>query len=170
MIFLKKLVKQIDNLSEFIGKIFIWLIVPLTLIDVYEVFSRYVLNSPHIWSMDVTTWLYGMHFMLLAGYTLLYKRHVFIDIFYARWSPRTQALVDTITYLLFFFPFCIIIINVGIKFVVFSWSIRETTATSTPLPLYLYKTIFPISMILLVIQGLSELIKKILFYIKGVEL
>lgn len=164
---LKKVSKNIDILSEWTGKIFIWLILILVLVDVYEVFARYILNSPHMWSMNIITWIYGSHFMLLAGYTLLHNRHVSIDIFYLRFSPKTQAILDIITYLLFFFPFLVIIIWFGSKYAAFSWKIKETTTTTQPLPVYLYKTVLPISVTLLLFQGLSEFIKKILFLIEG---
>lgn len=167
---LQSMVQKIDQLSEWTGKIFIWLGLPLVLVDVYEVFSRYILNSPHMWSMNITTWLYGAHFMMLAGYTLLHKRHVSIDIFYSHCSPRKQAWIDVITYLLFFFPFLVIIIWVGSRYAAFSWKIRETTPTTQPLPVYLYKTILPVSLVLLLLQGLSDFLKKVLFLVKGAEL
>ncbi len=167
---IQSFIKRLDSISEWTGRIFVWAVVPLTVIVVFEVISRYVFNHPHIWCLSIFTWLYGVHFMLLAGYTLLHKRHITIDIFYARWTPRTQAFVDVVTYLLFFFTFVGIILWAGIGVAKFSWTIKETTATTSPLPLYPYKTVFPIAVGLLLLQGLSEFLKRVVFLVKGVQM
>jgi len=167
---IQSFVKWLDSISEWTGRIFVWTVVPLTIIVVFEVISRYVFGHPHIWCLSIFTWLYGVHFMLLAGYTLLHKRHIAIDILYAHWTPRVQAVVDVVTYLLFFFGFVGIILWAGVGVAKLSWTIRETTATTSPLPLYPYKAVLPIAMVLLMLQGLSEFLKRLVFLIKGVQL
>ena len=71
---------------------------------VYEVVARYFFNAPTIWAYDMTFMLYGSFFMLGAAYTLQRSGHIRTDVFYARWSPRTQARVDLACYLVLFFP------------------------------------------------------------------
>ena len=72
---LKTILKGFDWVSEWTGRIFVWLVIPLTVVVVWEVVSRRVFNAPHIWATEVTNYLYGPHFMLVAAYTLLYKSH-----------------------------------------------------------------------------------------------
>ncbi|MBW2208465.1 MAG: TRAP transporter small permease subunit [Deltaproteobacteria bacterium] len=79
--------KGLDNVSEWSGRISMWLIIPLTIVVVYEVFTTKVFNAPHIWAPEITAYIYGPYFMLVAAYTLLYKAHVRIDIIYQKFSP-----------------------------------------------------------------------------------
>src|SRR5262245_66599544 len=71
---------------------------------VWEVFARYFFNAPTIWAYDMTYILYGTFFMLGSAYTLLRGKHIRTDNFYSQWSPRRQGLVDTVCYLVLFFP------------------------------------------------------------------
>ncbi|RLB21231.1 MAG: hypothetical protein DRG71_08575, partial [Deltaproteobacteria bacterium] len=66
-----KFLRACDAISDWSGKIFMWLIIPLTALVAFEVISRRFLNAPHIWSLEVTNYLYGPHFMIVAAYTLL---------------------------------------------------------------------------------------------------
>jgi TRAP-type mannitol/chloroaromatic compound transport system permease small subunit len=92
------LVRVIDTFSEWCGRVFSWLIIPLVFGATYEVIARYVFNRPTIWAYDLSYMLYGAHFMLGAGYTLLKGGHIRTDIFYQNWSPRTQGRVDALLY------------------------------------------------------------------------
>ena len=167
---LKTILKGFDRISEWTGKIFIWLIIPLTVVVVYEVISRRVFNAPHIWATEVTNYIYGPHFMLVAAYTLLYKSHVSIDIIYGRYSPRTRGILDIITYLVFFFPFCLIVFYQGIIFAQTSWSIGETSESAALRVVPLIKTVIPITFGLLLIQGLANFIRSIMLVARGKEL
>ena len=69
---LKAFLNGLDQISEWSGRIFVWLIIPLTGVVAYEVVARRVFNAPHIWATEVTDYIYGAHFMLVAAYTLLY--------------------------------------------------------------------------------------------------
>ncbi len=91
-------------ISTFVGQAASWLIIALTLIISYEVFSRYALGTPHAWVFDVSNMLYGALFMLAGAYTLAKRGHVRGDILYGFLSPRVQAGIDLVLYLLFFFP------------------------------------------------------------------
>jgi len=151
--------KGLDTVSEWTGRIFMWLIIPLTLVVVYEVISIKVFGRPHIWAPEITAYLYGPYFMLVAAYTLLYKAHVSIDIIYQKFSPRTRGILDCFTYLVFFFPFCIILLHQGYLYTETSWLMNETSG-SAELPIVpQIKMVIPVTYALLLIQGLSNIIK-----------
>lgn len=167
---LKTFLNGIDKISEWSGRIFIWLIIPLTLVVAFEVISRRVFDVPHIWAPEVTDYIYGPHFMLVAAYTLLYKAHVSIDIIYLRFSARVRGILDVFTHLVFFFPFCIIIFYQGIIFAQTSW-VQHETSGSAALPVVPHiKTVIPITFALILIQGLANFIRSILLVIRGKEI
>jgi TRAP-type mannitol/chloroaromatic compound transport system permease small subunit len=97
-------VRVIDSISDWSGRLFAWLIVPLVAGTTYEVIVRYAFNAPTIWAYDLSYMLYGSHFMLGAAYTLLKGGHIRTDIFYQNWSTRKQGWVDALLYLFLFFP------------------------------------------------------------------
>ena len=167
---LKTILKGFDWVSEWTGRIFVWLIIPLTVLVVFEVISRRVFNAPHIWATEVTNYIYGPHFMLVAAFTLLYKSHVSIDIIYGRFSPRTRGILDIITYLVFFFPFCTIVFYQGIVFAQTSWSIGETSESAALRIVPLIKSVIPFSFGLLLLQGLGNFIRSIMQLVKGKEI
>ena len=101
---MQKLFLTVDRLSTWIGQFFSWLVVGLTALIGYEVFSRYVLNSPHAWAFDAMIMMYGTMFMMAGAYTLSKNGHVRGDILYGFLKPRTQAIFDLILYVVFFIP------------------------------------------------------------------
>lgn len=108
--------------------------------------------------------------MLVAAYGLLYKAHVRIDLFVMRGSKRTQEMLDLICYFILFFPFVIVILSHGIVYAIESWSTWETSWSTWGPPLYPSKTVIPITAFLLLIQGISDVIKKIIFLKTGEEI
>jgi len=167
---LKTLLQGLDNVSEWSGRIFMWLIIPLTALVVCEVISRRVFNMPHIWAPEVTDFIYGPHFMLVAAYTLLYGGHVTIEVIYERFSPKARAILDCFTYLVFFFPFCIIAFTQGILFAYTSWSIGETSGSAALIVVPGIKTVIPVALALILIQGLSNFIRRLAFLVRGKEI
>ena len=105
-----------------------------------------------------------------AAYTLFYKSHVSIDIIYGRYSPRTRGILDIITYLVFFFPFCLIVFYQGIIFAQTSWSIGETSESAALRIVPLVKTVIPVTFGLLLLQGLANFIRSIMLVLKGKEI
>ena len=167
---LKTLLNGFECVSESTGRIFVWLIIPLTVVVVWEVISRRFFNAPHIWATEVTNYIYGPHFMLVAAYTLLYRSHVSIDIIYGRYSPRTRGILDIITYIIFFFPFCSIVFYQGIVFAQTSWAIGETSESAALRVVPLIKTVIPVTFGLLLLQGLANFIRSIMLVVKGKEI
>lgn len=166
---IKTLLKFLDGFSEWSGRIFVWLVIPLAILVVFEVISRRFFNAPHIWSTEVIDFVYGPHFMLAAAYTLLYKAHVRIDVIYEKFSPRTRGILDIITYMVFFFPFCIIVLYQGVIFAHTSWAIGETSDSAALRIVPLVKTVVPVSIGLLLIQGIATYIRAIIQAIRGEE-
>jgi TRAP-type mannitol/chloroaromatic compound transport system permease small subunit len=108
--------------------------------------------------------------MIVAGYTLFHKAHVSVDILFAKFKQRTKAILDVITYSIFFFPFLLVVLYEGIKYAANSWKISETSWSAFAPPLYPIKTVIPITAALLLIQGISIFIRQIHMAIKGKEL
>jgi TRAP-type mannitol/chloroaromatic compound transport system permease small subunit len=164
-----KVLNGLDQVSEWTGRIFVWLVIPLTLVVAFEVVSRRFFDSPHIWATEVTDYIYGPHFMLVAAYTLLYKAHVRIDVIYMKFSPRTRGILDLITYAIFFYPFILIVLYQGFIFAHTSWSIGETSESAALRIVPLIKTTIPVTAALLLIQGTAVFIRAILQVVRGEE-
>jgi len=162
--------KKIDGISDWTGRVFCWLVIPLTVLIVYEVFTRRVLGAPTIWTFELSNFLYGAHFMLVAGYGLLHKSHVCIDLFVMRGSKRTAQILDLLCYFVLFFPFIIMILYHGIDFAKDSWATLETSWSTWAPPLSPIKTVIPVTAFLLLLQGISEVIKKVIFLKTGEEI
>ena len=94
----QSLLLLVDRVSTWLGQIFAWVIVALTLMITWEVFSRYVLNAPHDWALDVQIMFYGTLFMMAGAYTLSRDGHVRGDMLYRLWRPRVQASVEFVLY------------------------------------------------------------------------
>src|SRR5512136_3417757 len=101
---MQKALLFVDKLSTLVGHVFAWMIVGLTLLITWEVFSRYVLEHPHAWAFDAMIMMYGTLFMMAGAYTLAKNGHVRGDVLYGFFRPRTQAAWDLILYVLFFLP------------------------------------------------------------------
>ena len=104
MTYLDKFTTFIDNISEVTASVIIYLVVVLTAVLGYEILARYAFNNPTKWAFDVSYMLGGTFFLFGEAYALKYQRHVRIDIFYCQFSPRMQATIDVVFYLLFFSP------------------------------------------------------------------
>jgi TRAP-type mannitol/chloroaromatic compound transport system permease small subunit len=151
---------MVDRISTFIGQFFSWLVVALTLLIGYEVFSRYVLNNPHAWAFDVMIMMYGTMFMMAGAYTLSKNGHVRGDILYGFLKPRTQAIFDLILYVVFFIPGVIALAYAGYEYAADSWRILEhSSITADGPPLYPFKTIIPLAGVILLLQGLVEIFR-----------
>jgi TRAP-type mannitol/chloroaromatic compound transport system permease small subunit len=131
---MQSLLLRVDRLSTGLGQFFAWLIILLTLMITWEVFSRYALNSPHDWALDAQVMMYGTLFMMAGAYTLAKNSHVRGDVLYGFFRPRTQATLDLILYVLFFLPGIVALTWAGWTFAQESLAIRESTFSATPLP------------------------------------
>ncbi|MEE8350961.1 MAG: TRAP transporter small permease subunit [Rhodospirillales bacterium] len=157
---LRTWIVRIDSISIWSGKLCAWLIVPMIGALVYEVFARYGFDAPTMWAYDTTFMLYGSHFMLGAAFTLSKGAHIRTDFLYRLWSDRVQAIVDLTIYVIFFFPGFFFFLWVSVEFAAKSWEQSELIITSPWLPIvYPFKTVIPVTVVLLMIQGVSESLK-----------
>jgi len=162
-------VQAVDaTVGEWSGRLFCWLVLPLTLGLTYEVIARYLFNAPTLWAYDIAYMLYGSHFMLGAAYTLYKRGHIRTDIFYERFSPRTQGIIDATLYLLLFFPGMIYIFMAGFQEARLSWSVLEVSdASPWRPPVYPFKTVIPVTAAMLIAQGVSEFLKSLYAAVSG---
>jgi len=165
---MQKILFFVDRVSTWVGHAFAWLILVLTLQVSWEVFSRYVLNRPYAWSFDLMIMFYGTMFMMAGAYTLAKNGHVRGDVLYGFFPPRLQAGLDLLLYLLFFIPGIVALVWAGYTYAAESWAINEhSTLTASGPPLYPFKTIIPIAGILLLAQGIVEIIRCIVCLKQG---
>lgn len=155
----QSLLHAADRISMAVGKAFAWLIVVLMLLVVAEVFKRYALNAPTAWVFDASNMIYGTLFMMGGAYTLCQDGHVRGDFFYGSAKPRTQATLDLVLYLLFFMPGVIALTWAGWTYAADSWAIHEQTFNADPLPLYPFKSVIPLAGLIVLMQGLAEILR-----------
>ena len=156
---MQKLLLAVDRLSTWLGQVFAWAIVLLTLMITWEVYSRYALNAPHDWALNLQIMLYGTLFMMAGAYTLSKNGHVRGDVLYGFFRPRTQATIDLVLYIVFFLPGIIALTYAGWTYANEALAIREKTFSATPLPLYPFKFVIPFAGGLLLLQGLVEIVR-----------
>ena len=165
---MQKLLLSIDKISTFVGQAFSWLIVSLTLMISWEVFSRYVLDHPHAWAFDAMIMQYGTLFMMAGAYTLAKNGHVRGDVLYSFFMPRTQATIDLILFVLFFIPGVFALTYAGYSFAAESWLMLEhSSITSEGPPIYPFKTMMPLAGAFLLVQGLIEIIRCVICIRQG---
>lgn len=164
---MQQLLLRVDKLSTWLGQIFAWAIVILTLSISWEVFSRYVLNHPHAWMLDFQIMMYGTLFMMAGAYTLSKNGHVRGDVLYGFFEPRTQAWIDLILYIVFFLPGIIALTWAGYNYAADAVAIREQTFSAEPLPIYPFKAVIPVAGGMLLLQGIVEIIRCIICIKQG---
>ena len=152
-----------DQLSAWFGKTFGWLIILMTFGMAYEVMVRYAFNRPTPWALDLSFIMYGTMFMMGGAYTLSRNGHVRGDFIYRTWRPQTQALVDLVLYVLFFFPGILALVFTGWKYSSRSWGYAEVSVNSPAgIPIYQFKSVIVAAGILLLIQGLAQVFRCII--------
>ncbi|MGA8052857.1 MAG: TRAP transporter small permease subunit [Burkholderiales bacterium] len=165
---MQKLLLFIDKLSTLLGHTFSWLIVALTLLISWEVFSRYALGKPHAWAFDVQIMFYGTLFMMAGAYTLSKNGHVRGDVLYGFFRPRTQATIDLILYIVFFIPGVVALAYAGYTFAAESFAINERSSISADgPPIYPFKAVIPVAGAMLLLQGLVEIARCVICLKEG---
>jgi TRAP-type mannitol/chloroaromatic compound transport system permease small subunit len=168
---LLRTIRTIDAFTDVTGSVIAWISMPLVGAVAYEVFARYLFNAPTIWSFDVTYMLYGALFMLGAGYALHKGAHIRTDFFWENFSPRKKGLIDSISYVLFFFPAFTMLFIVSLSEANYAFRINEMSDQTPWRPiLWPFKYCVPVACALLMIQGFSEFLKSFYMARTGVEL
>jgi len=162
-------IHSIERLNEWSGRIVGYLVLPMMGVLLYEITSRYVFHSPTIWAHETSQLLYGSYCMLVGAYALLYGAHVKMDLFYARWSRRTQAIVDSFTALLTFFWLTIFLWQASEN----AWVallLQETSPSAWAPPVWIYKLSFPIAVLLLLLQAIAQFSRNVVVALHGKDL
>jgi TRAP-type mannitol/chloroaromatic compound transport system permease small subunit len=156
---MQKISRAIDALIEKTGLYSSYLVLPLVAVVVYEVFMRYVFNAPTSWAFEMTTFIYGVHFMLCLADGHRSNTHVCIDIFESRLQPRNRTILRIITNLLVFLPTVGLMMIWSVKYAATSWAMFEHASSSWSPAVYPYKTIMAIGFILFFLAGVSKLLQ-----------
>ena len=165
---MQKILLYVDKISTWVGHAFSWCIVALTLHVTWEVYSRYVLDSPRAWAFDVMIMFYGTLFMMAGAYTLAQNSHVRGDVIYGFLTPRTQATLDLTLYIVFFLPGVIALVWAGYFYAADSWRINEhSNITSEGPPYYPFKTVIPLAGAFVLLQGIVEIIRCVICIKQG---
>jgi TRAP-type mannitol/chloroaromatic compound transport system permease small subunit len=153
-------IRRIDILSKSIGHAFSWCVLILTASTCFEVFMRYVLNSPTAWAFDMSYMMYGALFMMSGAYAVSRNSHVRGDFIYRQWSNRTQAKVDLTLYLIFFFPAIFAMVYTGSQYGFESMRILESSVNSPAgVPVWPLKMVIFVTGVTLLIAGAAEVMR-----------
>jgi TRAP-type mannitol/chloroaromatic compound transport system permease small subunit len=163
---LLKLSRAIDALSEGVGKATIWLVLVVTLISAANAFVRYTFNYSSNGLLEIQWYLFSAIFLLCAGYTLMRNEHVRIDVISGRFSPRTHAWIDIIGTLFFLAPMAVAVLYLSWPIFINAYLNNEYSSNAGGLIVWPVRALVPIGFSLLILQGVSELIKRVAF-LKG---
>jgi len=166
---MRRVLRGIDAVSDWSGKSLSVLVLVLMVLLVVEITLRYVFNSPTIWAHETSQHLFGVYSVLAGAYLLLHSEHVRMDLVYGRFSPRRKAIIDSITYLVFFL-FCGLMLAGGLQVSEHAVRIMEKSFTPWAPPLYPLKCTVPLGALLIIIQGIANYIRVIHMAITGREL
>ena len=163
MNFLVRVSRLIDAMTERVGRAARWLILVAVLVSAGNAVARYALNvSSNAW-LEVQWYLYAAVFLLCAGYALKHNQHVRVDVLASRGSPRAQAWIEIAGTVLFLLPMAALILVLSWPVFVDSWRSGEVSANANGLVLWPARLLVPTGFALLLLQGVSELIKRIAF-------
>jgi TRAP-type mannitol/chloroaromatic compound transport system permease small subunit len=161
---LRELARKIDAIQERFGRAVSWLTVLMVAVVFGDVLMRYTVRRTYVFTQELEWYLFGIVYLLAAGYTLLHDEHVRVDIVYSKMSPTRKAWLDFVLLLVFFFPSCLLVVYTSWPFVRNAWSVWESSPDPGGIPArWALKSVIIIGFVILMIQGLSELIKR--FYI-----
>lgn len=155
-----KILACIDAISAWTGRLVCWLGLLLSAAVIYEVASRYVFNRPTIWAFDVAMMLTSILCLMPAAYLLKEKAHIRVDVLFDMFPKRVQLLIECIFYLVFFFPFTLVMVWYGSRATHFAWAANEISNTSQwGEPIAWWKGVIPLAFFLLLLQGIAEFIR-----------
>lgn len=158
-----KLSELIDGLNRFVGRWVIWLILASTVISAVNAIIRKVFDYSSNAFLEVQWYFFAASFLLAAGYTLLNNEHVRIDVVVGRFSKRVQMWVDVFGFIAFLLPMCVTVLYLGIPFFLQGYVSSETSSNAGGLTLWPVYALMPLGFGLLLLQGISELIKRLAF-------
>lgn len=151
------MLRAIDALNEGVGRAAAWLTLGMVVVTFGVVVARYAFGVGGIAVQESITWMHATVLMLGAGYTLKHDEHVRVDLFLRGFSPRGKALVELGGTLLLLVPVCALVLWMSLDYVLISWRIGESSRETGGLgAIYLLKTVMPVAVLLLMLQGLAR--------------
>jgi TRAP-type mannitol/chloroaromatic compound transport system permease small subunit len=158
----------IDTTNQITGKAIAWLTLVMVVVTCAVVTARYLFNFGSIGLQESVMYMHGAVFMLGIAFTLKEQGHVRVDVLYEKFPPRVKVCIDIAGHLLFLIPFSIFVLWTSLEYVSFSWSLRESSGQPGGLPgVYLIKGLIPAMAFLLLLQGISEILKGFLSLTPG---
>jgi len=166
---LRELARKIDRFQDRFGRGVSWIMLLMVLVVFFDVIMRYAFNKSSVFTQELEWHLFGVVYMLGAGYTMLYDEHVRVDIVYSRWSPRKKAWSDFVLYFVFFYPSAIMVMVTSWPFVRDSYKVLEGSPDPGGIPYrFLLKSVIIVGFTLLTLQAISQTIKNF-FWAMGWE-
>jgi len=163
---LNAILKVVDDINDWVGKVLSFGVLLMFALVLIEVIRRYFFNSPTVWGNELTQLTFGVYVVLCGGYILRWGGHVNVDILYGRFSARGKAIVDIITFVLFL-AFCGMMLAYGGSLAWESLSRFEHSQSAWNPPLYPVKLMIPLGAFLLLLQGIAKLLRDIEAVITG---
>lgn len=161
---LQRLVRAADALNDWVGRSVAWLTLGCVLTCFAVVVLRYGFDLGFPWMQELYVWQHAAVFMAGAGYTLLHRGHVNVDVLYGQASERGRAWIDIIGTLVFLFPWLAVVAVTSAPFLLTSWRIQEASGTANGMPaVYLLKSLLWVFCALLFVQGLALITRRGLF-------
>jgi len=158
---LLKLSSAIDWLNEQFGVVANWLVLLSCLISAGNAFSRYLFSESSNGWLEIQWYMFAGMVLFGAPYTLKMNEHVRVDLIYGMVSEKTRIWIDIICGILFLLPICVILVWITWPWFVDSWRLNEASSNAGGLIRWPVKLILPVGFFLMVLQGISELIKRV---------
>ncbi len=166
---MNKTINLLENIGEKVGKAVSYLTTALMLLICYDVLMRYFFDSSQIWMTELEIYFYSFIFLLGSAYAFKKDKHVRVDVFYTKFSPKKKAWVNLLGGLFLLLPWCVVILIVSFDYAMTSFSMGEGSPQPGGLPaLYILKFSIFVGFLLLFLQGIASVLKSIQI-IKGKE-
>jgi TRAP-type mannitol/chloroaromatic compound transport system permease small subunit len=165
------MLRGIDQLSVWVAKAITLAVFAMVVTIAYDVILRYVFRAPTVWQYDTSYMLGGSVIILGSAYVHLQRRHVRVDLIYNRFPPRVRLILDVIFTLLFFFPLLTGLIIVSAADALHAYQVKEFSEVGFWRPLmWPFKSVIPVGLAVLWLQGLANFIRDMHMLVKGKEL
>jgi len=158
---MKRWLRVIDDISDWSGRIVSFAVAAGILVLTIEVIARYALGAPTIWAHGTSQRLFAAYYFIAGAYVLRYRGHINVDVLYNRFSPKTKAILDVLTFPLFLAT-CYVLIWEGAAYFRGSLAILEVCNTPFRAPIYPVKLMIPVSGLLLLLQGIAKFIRDLI--------
>jgi len=163
MSWMLRIMGVLDSINRTVGRGVAWVSFLMVAVVTVDVVMRYLFRTSFVFVQELEWHLFGVLFLVGAGYTLLHDDHVRVDVFYQRFSPKTQAWINLLGTLFFLLPGCYLVVVTSWQFLMNSWAVREASPDPGGIPArYILKSAIPLGFSLIALQGVSLRLKSLL--------